>query len=78
MNYELWIAGNGAEIPDAVIGTIFREPWQRPTVGQEIQIKGRIYKVLRCVPSNNPDNVMVKYYVDPPNDNWPYKRKSNQ
>lgn len=75
MNYELWMAGNGADIPDTVLGVIFREPWQRPTVGQEIQIKGRIFTILRCVPSSNPDNVMVKYYVDPPNDNWPYKQK---
>ncbi len=76
MNYELWIAGNGGDIPDTVLGVIFREPWQRPTVGQEIQIKGRIFTVLRCDPSNNPDNTVVKYYVDLPNDNWPYKTKA--
>tara|TARA_R110001592_G_scaffold301945_1_gene573680 strand:+ start:355 stop:585 length:231 start_codon:yes stop_codon:yes gene_type:complete len=76
VNYELWIAGDGGSIPDTVIGVIFREPWQRPAPGQEIQIKGKIFTILRCDPPSNPDNESVKYFVNKPNDNWPYKRKS--
>ena len=41
MNYELWRTGDGGDVPDSVIGVIFRDPWQRPTVGQEITIKGK-------------------------------------
>ena len=48
----------------------------RPTVGQEISIKGKIFTVLRCDPSSNPENAAVKYYVSTPNDNWPYKKNS--
>ena len=76
MNYELWIAGNGGDVPDTVLGVIFRDPWMRPAVGQEISIKGKIFTVLRCDPSSNPDNAVVKYYVSAPNDNWPYKKNS--
>ena len=76
MNYELWIAGNGGDVPDTILGVIFRDSWQRPAVGQEIQIKRKIFTVLRCDPSDNPDNLSVKYYVTSPNYNWPYKRNS--
>lgn len=76
MNYELWVEGNGGDIPDTVLGVIFREPWQRPAVGQEIQIKGKIFTILRAVPADNPDNTLVKYYIEKPNYNWPYKRNS--
>ena len=76
MNYELWVEGNGGDIRDTVIGVIFRDPWQRPAVGQEIQIKGKIFTILRCDPADNPENTLVKYYIEKPNDNWPYKRNS--
>ena len=67
MNYELWVEGNGGDIPDTVIGVIFRDPWQRPAVGQEIQIKGKIFTILRCDPADNPENTLVKYYIETPN-----------
>jgi hypothetical protein len=70
MNYEFWLAGDGADIPD------LPDPWQRPTVGQEVRIQGKIFKVLRASPSSNPADVKVIYYVEPPNSNWPYKRDS--
>jgi hypothetical protein len=76
LNYEIWLAGDGGDIPDTPIGYVFRDPWQRPTVGQEIRVQGKIFKVLRSTPSSNPDNAKVIYYVESPNDNWPYKRNS--
>ncbi len=75
MNYEFWLAGNGGDIPDLVIGQVSRESWQRPTLGQEVKIKSRIFKVIRTDPASNPDNTMVKYYVEPLNNNWPYRNK---
>ena len=62
MNYELWIAGDGGSIPDTLLGVIFRDPWQRPAVGQEIQIKGKIFTILRCDPADNPENTLVKLF----------------
>lgn len=73
MNYNLYLAGNGGNIKDTVIGQISREPWERPHIGDEIKIKSRLFKVIRTIPSDNPDNTSVTYYVEPLNSNWPYK-----
>lgn len=69
-NYEIWLQGDGGQIADVVLGMIERDDWMRPTVGQEIKLKGKTYYVVRADPSSNPPNVKVKYYVqkrDPKN-----------
>lgn len=73
MNYEFFWDGKPWGKDDIPIGTIFREEWQRPEVGMEIRIKGRIVKVTRTSPSGNPAGQKVIYYVENLNGNWPYK-----
>lgn len=75
MNYDFYLAGNGGNISDTIIGTVNREPWERPVIGNEIRIKSKIFKVIRTDPTDNPDNTTVKYYVEPLNPNWPYRNK---
>jgi len=58
---------------DLPLGHVFREEWQRPEIGMEVRIKGRVFKITRTVPANNPAGVLVKYYVEPLNSNWPYR-----
>lgn len=73
MNYNFYLAGNGGNVSDVLIGTVFREPWQRPVLGNEVKIKSKIFKVIRIIPADNPDNTTVAYYVEPLNPNWPYQ-----
>ena len=73
MNYEYWWDGQSFNQDDIPIVTIFREPWQRPSVGMELYVKGKHVRVTRTDPASNPDNTSVKYYVEPVNGNWPYK-----
>lgn len=74
MNYAFWWDGQSTNTDDIPIITIFREPWQRPSVGMELHIKGKHVRVTRAVPSSNPDNTAVTYYVEPVNGNWPYRQ----
>lgn len=73
MNYTFYLAGNGGNISDTILGQITREPWERPTLGLELKIKSKIFRVIRIDPPSNPDNTSVKYYVEPLNNNWPYR-----
>ncbi len=73
MNYNFFWDGQPWDRDDIVIGMIFREPWQRPTLGAELKIKGVLVRVTRIVPRANPDDVSVTYFVEPLNGNWPYK-----
>ncbi len=73
MNYNFFWDGQPWDRDDIVIGMIFREPWQRPTLGAELKIKGVLVRVTRIVPRDNPDNAAVTYFVEPLNGNWPYK-----
>ena len=75
MNYNFFWDGQPWAREDIVIGLIFREPWQRPTLGAELKIKGALVRVTRIVPKDNPDNVSVTYFVEPVNGNWPYKMR---
>ncbi len=74
MNYEIWMAGNGGDIADFKLFTIFLEEWARPTKGQQLTIKGTLMEVLRTDPSDNPTGQMVKIYVQPFNPNKPFSR----
>jgi len=74
MNYTYILAGNGGKIPDLTIGIVFRDPWQRPIVGGRVFIKGVEYTVVTADPPSNPDNVTVKYRVEPFNADHPYRR----
>ena len=73
MNYNLYWDGQPYGRDDLLIGTIFREPWQRPTLGAHFTIKGREVKIVRVSPTSNPANALVKYYVEPVTGNWPYR-----
>ena len=73
MNYEFLWDGGPFDKDDISIGQIIRDPWQRPTLGQELMIKGALVRVVRINPSNNPDDQKVQYFVEPVNSNWPYK-----
>lgn len=75
MNYEFYWDGKPWDMDDIPIGHIFRDEWQRPQVGMEIKIKGKLVRVTRTDPTTNPSNTMVKYYVEPVNGNWQYKNK---
>jgi hypothetical protein len=72
-NYEFWWDGGPWDRDDLAIGCINRDEWQRPEIGMEIRIKGRIVKITRTDPPNNPTGQKVKYFVEPVNGNWPYK-----
>lgn len=74
MNYEIWVTGDGSQLEDYRLGVILRDPSLRPLVGEEISINGKVFSILRCTPSSNPTDVMVKYFVSPPNYNKPYRR----
>ena len=54
MNYEIWIVGDGGDVPDTVLGVIFRDPWMRPAVGQEISIKGKMFTICLLYTSPSP------------------------
>jgi len=73
MNYTFKWDGQPFGKEDIVIGIIFREPWQRPTLHLELMIKGAHVRVTRTLPADNPDNAGVTYFVEPVNGNWPYK-----
>ena len=73
-NYEIWLAGDGGNVEDAKLFTIFFEEWARPTKGQQLTIKGTLMEVLRTDPSDNPTGQMVKIYVHPFNPNKPFSR----
>lgn len=73
MNYTFYLAGNGGNISDTILGQITREPWERPTLGLELKIKSKTFRVIRIDPPSNPDNTTVSYYVEPLNNNWPYR-----
>ena len=73
MNYTFYLAGNGGNISDTILGQITREPWERPTLGLELKIKSKTFRVIRIDPTSNPDNTTVSYYVEPLNNNWPYR-----
>ena len=74
MNYEIWLSGNGGDISDSKLFTIFLEEWSRPTRGQQMKIKGTLFEVDRTDPSDNPTGQMVKIYVQPFNPNKPFSR----
>jgi hypothetical protein len=75
MNYEFWFDGQPHGKDDLPIGYVFREEWQRPTIGGQVRIKGRNYKITRTSPAGNPTGQKVIYYVEPVNDNWPYRAR---
>ena len=73
-NYEIWLSGNGGDVADSKLFTIFLEEWSRPTIGQQIKIKGTLFQVDRTDPSDNPAGQMVKIFVSPYNPNKPFAR----
>jgi len=73
MNYNFVLSGGG-HTEDLTIGTIFREPWQRPTLGGRVFIKRVEYDVIKTTPTGNPDNVSVTYLVELHNPSAPYRR----
>ena len=75
MNYTFYWDGQPWDADDILIGQISRDPWQRPTLGQEIKIRGKIVKVTRINPASNPSNTSVTYYVESVNNNAPYKAR---
>ena len=44
LNYEIWLSGNGGDIADSKLFTIFLEEWSRPTTGQQLKIKGTLFQ----------------------------------
>lgn len=74
MNYTLILAGNGGDIADRELGVIFREPWCRPQLSEQLEFRGKIFVVVKCTPVGNPDNATVSYTIEPLNPNSPYKR----
>ncbi len=75
-NYQFFLAGNGGDIADLLLGSITREEFQRPVLHQQIRIKGRLFEVIRINPSNNPTGQLVQYFVEPLNLNKPYRARS--
>ena len=73
-NYEIWLSGNGGDVSDSKLFTIFLEEWSRPTIGQQIKIKGTLFQVDRTDPTDNPTGQMVKIFVSPYNPNQPFAR----
>lgn len=73
LNYEFWLAGDGGNLADALLFSIILDEWSRPTKGQQITIKNKLFEVVRCDPSSNPDNQTVKYFVEPYNPVRPFK-----
>jgi len=73
LNYEFWLAGDGGNLADALLFTTFLDAWSRPTKGQQITIKNKLFEIVRCEPSSNPDNQLVKYFVEPYNAQRPFK-----
>ena len=73
MNYEFWLVGDGGNLTDTLLFTTFLEAWSRPTRGQQITIKNKLFEVVRCEPASNPDNQLVKYFVAPYNAQSPFK-----
>ena len=68
------MAGNGGDVADFKLFTIFLEDWARATKGQQLTIKGTLMEVLRTDPTTNPPGQMVKIYVQPFNPNKPFSR----
>lgn len=75
MNYTLVLVGNGSTIPDTTLGIFFRPEGQRPLVGEQLEYKGRVYRVQRASPATNPTTSTVTYYIEPYNSNAPYRTK---
>jgi len=65
MNYKLILRGNGGDIADVTLGVIFRDPWQRPQLSQQIQWHGKTFTIVSCSPVGNPDNATVSYTIEP-------------
>jgi len=74
MNYEIWIAGDGGNTEDYLLGVIFREPWERPVVNQQLEFKHKLFTVVRCIPPTNLETDSVKYFLEPYNSNIPFKK----
>jgi len=72
-NYDFYWDGQPWGMDDLPIGTVFRDEWQRPEVGMEIKIKGKIVRITRTSPSGNPAGQKVIYYVENLNSNKPYR-----
>lgn len=45
------------------IGTERRDSWERPTVGIQLTIKGKLYEVSHTDPVSNPADSTVNYYL---------------
>jgi hypothetical protein len=74
LNYEFWLAGDGGNLSDTLLFTTFLEEWSRPTVGQQITIKNKMFEVVRTDPSSNPGGQLVKFYIEPINPQRPFKQ----
>ena len=75
MNYEFWWDCAPWGVDDIPIGHVFRDEWQRPTVGIQLKIKGKLVVVTRTDPTSNSATAAVKYYVSEVNGNKPYMLK---
>lgn len=75
MNYNFYFDGRPWNRDDLFIGTLFMDEWARPTLGQQIKLKGKILKIVRIDPRDNPTGQSVKYYVESLNPDWPYREK---
>lgn len=74
-NYEFWWDNSSWGKEDLPIGQISRNEWERPQIGMQLTIKGKLVKITRVSPTSNPTGQKVIYYVEPVNSNWPYKNK---
>jgi len=75
MNYSFWWDGKPHARDDILIGTIFRDPWMKPLLGQQIYIKGKLVRVTRTLPHPITDDVTIKYFVELVSGNEPFKDK---
>jgi len=76
LNYNFYWDGQPYNRDDILIGTIFRDPWMKPALGQTIEIKGKRVKITRTDPNPTTDTAMVKYYVIPLSGNEPFKNRT--
>lgn len=74
-NYEFWWDGQPWGMDDIPIVGVFRDEAFRPSVGMEVRLKGgKIVRITRQSPANNPAGQKVTYYVENLNGNRPYRR----
>ena len=67
--------GDGGQTPDLLLFSTDLDDWSRPTKGQQIKIKRRLFEVVRTNPITiPPDSSTVKIYIEKYNPIKPFKR----